>query len=70
MNRLNYTPQNMLISVRPDQNKTLERIKFESIQKEMKTPKSEIIRTALDVLFEKSIDEILELLYQRANGLQ
>lgn len=69
MNRLNYNPQNILISVRPDQNRTLERIKFESIQKDMKIPKTEIIRTALDSFFEMSIDEILELLSKRDNGL-
>lgn len=70
MKPLNFEPENILIPIRPDQAKTLERIKFKGrTEKDMKIPKTEIIRTALDSFFEMSIDEILELLSKRANGL-
>lgn len=70
MDTLNCNLQNILISVRPDQNRTLEMIKYEGkLEKNMKIPKTEIIRVALDSFFEMSVDEILELISKRDTRL-
>lgn len=70
MKPLKFEPQNILIPLRPDQSKDLEKIKYRArMEKDMKIPKTEIIRTALDSFFEMSAEEILELLSKRANEL-
>lgn len=66
MKILDFEPIEVKAYIKPDQAKTLERIKYKGrIEKDMKIPKTEIIRTALDSFFEMSDDEILELLTQR-----
>lgn len=68
MKTLNFEPHNILIPLRPDQAKTLEKIKYKGrMEKGMKIPKTEIIRVAVDLFFEMSVDEILELLSQRSD---
>lgn len=71
MRELPYEVERIPCYIRLDQAKRIERIKYEGrMEKDMKIPKAEIIRTALDALFEMSIEEILELLSKRANELQ
>ena len=71
MKPLNFKTQNILIPIRSDQAKNLERIKYEGrIEKNMKIFKTEIIRAAIDSFFEMGDDAILELLSQRVSGLQ
>ena len=68
MKILDFEPIEVKAYIKPDQAKTLERIKYEGrIEKDMKIPKTEIIRVALDSFFEMSVDEILELLSERVN---
>lgn len=70
MKPLKFKVERIPCYIRSDQAQTLEKIKYEGrIEKDMKIPKTEIIRVALDSLFEMSVDEILELLSNRANGL-
>ncbi|MCZ3365399.1 MULTISPECIES: hypothetical protein [Methanobacterium] len=62
MRSLNFETEKMQCYIRSDQVKILEKIKYEGrIEKDMKIPKTEIIRTALDNLFKLNINEILNL---------
>lgn len=67
---LNFEAEKIPCYIRPDQSKTLEKIKYKGrIEKDMKIPKTEIIRAALDSFFEMDVDEILKLLSDRLYGL-
>lgn len=70
MKMLDFEPVEIKAYIKPNQDKTLERIKYEGkIKKDMKIPKTEIIRTALDLFFEMSDEKILEMLTDRINSI-
>ena len=73
MNVLNHEIEKIAVYVRPDQDRKMEKLKFKAkIDKRATINKSEIVRLALDVLFnnkdhDKLIEEITEIKKENLN---